>query len=181
MDIEQNLREVMARATEADIESGLSWYGRANGLAYHLGHRYGIRPDVAAAVIAVLSPTNKWSRNVADAESIIAWHASGRIGHRPTCCTYGANVAKAERILDGDMGALSGPKVEAFAANIRGDHEFVTLDIWACRAAVKRDTPGRKAERAAIVAAYKTVAREYGYTPAAFQAVIWTIVRGSAH
>lgn len=176
MNIKRNLRTIARKATDEQVAQGLVWYARANGIAAELGNRYGVSADDAAAVIAILSPTNKWARNVQDAASVLRHVRHG--GPVPTVCTYGNNLTKALAYARGDRSQLRGPKVTAFAANIRGDHDFVTLDIWACRAAVRRDEPG--ADRSAIELAYRTVAAEFGYSPAAFQAIIWTAIRGSA-
>lgn len=180
-DLTRRLLRLRASATPDDVAAGVEWYGRANGLAFKLAAQYGVTPRQAASVIAVLSPTNRWHRNVQDAEAMLAWHASGRIGDPPSVCTYGPNRVKAIRIMDGDLGALSGPKVEAFAANILGDHEYVTLDIWACRAALGDDKatgPGRHRQK--IARAYRNAAARSGDTPAAFQAIVWTVIRGKA-
>lgn len=67
---------------------------------------------------------------------------------------------------------LSGNKVRAFAANLKGDYEQVTLDVWMCRAYDYPQTLTDKkyAELSAII---KTEAAEAGMDPAEYQAVIW--------
>lgn len=178
----RNLRTIAAELSPAAIKGGADWYARANGTALRIAADYsGVSPADVAAVLAILSPANKWKRNQWDARALIAhWHGGGKAddSDAPLVCTYGPNKRKAYAYLDGDRAQLSGPKVESFAANIRGDHEYVTLDRWAVRAALKRDNPGRDAP--AIAAAYRKVAAEHGYTPAAFQAVVWVHIRGES-
>lgn len=67
---------------------------------------------------------------------------------------------------------LSGNKVRAFAANLKGDYEQVTLDVWMCRHYGYPQTLTNKkyAELAAIV---KTEAAAAKMQPAEYQAVIW--------
>jgi len=67
---------------------------------------------------------------------------------------------------------LSGNKVTAFAANLKGDYEQVTLDVWMCRHYGYPQILSDKkyAELAAIV---KTEAAAAGLHPAEYQAVIW--------
>lgn len=67
---------------------------------------------------------------------------------------------------------LSGNKVTAFAANLKGDYEQVTLDVWMCRHYGYPQTLTNKkyAELAAIV---KTEAAAAGLRPAEYQAIIW--------
>jgi hypothetical protein len=61
-----------------------------------------------------------------------------------------ANRAKAWRIACGEDpdAVLSGPKVRAFFANIMGDVDAVTIDVWAARAA-----EGRRNDNAPVRAA----------------------------
>jgi len=67
---------------------------------------------------------------------------------------------------------LSGNKVRAFAANLKGDYEQVTLDVWMCRhyGYPQTLTDKKYAELSAIV---RTEAAAAGMQPAEYQAVIW--------
>lgn len=180
-DASKKLRRIMHRATAADYVEGQTWYDRAHDIARELSERYYLSLETVAAVIAVLSTNNKWSRNLFDAEEVIKfWCNPEEFDYEPPkVCTYSRNLAKAFKILDGDLSACHGPKHEAFAANIRGDHDCVTLDIWATRAVGGGDSPANKTARAAIQAAYRKVAAEFGMSPAALQAVVWVIVRNA--
>lgn len=177
--IAKRLSRLYARTTDHERAAGLAWYSRATDVMDALAAEYGLTRETVAAVTAILSPQNPWGRNVAGARLVLDAHARGDDWTAATSATvYNANVRKAFRYLDGDTSALSGPKVTAFAANLREDHGFVTVDVWATRAAVRRDIPGR--DRAAIVHGYRLAARRAGVTPAQFQAIIWVRVRGSA-
>jgi hypothetical protein len=69
-----------------------------------------------------------------------------------------ANRAKAWRIACGEDpdAVLSGPKVRAFFANIMGDVDAVTMDVWAARAA-----EGRRNENAPVRRRYRLLAESY--------------------
>uniref|UniRef100_A0A6M3LVZ5 Uncharacterized protein n=1 Tax=viral metagenome TaxID=1070528 RepID=A0A6M3LVZ5_9ZZZZ len=68
--------------------------------------------------------------------------------------------------------SLSGNKVTAFAANLKGNLQEVTLDVWMCRHYGYPQILSDKkyAELAAIV---RTEAATAGLQPAEYQAVIW--------
>jgi hypothetical protein len=69
---------------------------------------------------------------------------------------------------------LSGNKVRAFAANLKGNLDEVTIDVWVCRYfgwdEKKSMADKVYAERAAHI---KVCAAIYGLKPAEYQAVIW--------
>lgn len=171
------VRRILAtfdRATPADVESGARWYDEAGDLASDLAP-YVDTVEKAACLIAALSPRTSWSRNVAGAVDM----AHGRI---PTGC-IGTNVDRAQRVLDADpmdvYAALgNGPKVAAFARNIAGDRESVTVDVWACRVADLDETLlARKGAYDAVAHAYRLAARRRGVDPATMQATTWVVAR----
>ncbi len=178
------LRRTYRATTPEQRADGAAWYGRANDTVHELSERYSRPVDEVAAVIAILSPGNRWQSNQTDAAAVLDWFEADAHGYEsppPTVTTYGANLTKAIRYLNGDHTALAGPKVSAFAANLRGDLEYVTLDRWAFRAAIGRETPGRAQVRADVESAYRAVAAELDLPPAIFQAVIWVAQRGAAN
>jgi len=150
--------------------------------AERLGDAYGLPANQAAGIIAAMSPRVRWSVNIRAAERIAAAYAAGdaqapRVG-------LGPNVAKAWRIAHGEPAGLvlGGPKVRAFFANITGDAQSVTCDVWATRAAFGRyDAPvpsGPLYER--VSRAYVAAAELCGVTPRELQAAVWVHIRGAA-
>lgn len=114
-----NIIATFNEATIREIEEGRQWYSRARLEAIRLDEHYDIGgSDVAAGVIAALSPRNKWARNVSNARHLIAAFNRGgppeaesvRVG------TFNRNKYKAIRILLGDdiREVLSGQKVVSF-------------------------------------------------------------------
>jgi hypothetical protein len=190
--IAKRLVRAYNRTTDTERVAGLAWYGRAADIVTNMAETYGHPRETIAALIAALSPMNRWQSNLAGAETCLRLHAAGE----PATAAYGrtgtvnGNVRKAWRILDGDLAALSGPKVTAFAANLRGDVGFLTLDTWAVRVAVGYShaehfrsgegaaQPGK--HRGALTRGYRMAADRVGLPVAHLQAVLWVHIRGAA-
>ena len=179
-------------ATAQQRDEGTRWYRDARAFCSRqaIGTDYGFVQ--VAYVVAALSPQNTWDNNMHATKLAIAAHATGTWDGEslPGYAGYGANVRKAFRILQGDLTALRGPKVEAFAAAIVGDMSRVTVDIWATRAArceadnitlayCDGELPGI-VEHRAIAESYRRAAALRGITPSECQAIVWTVVRESA-
>lgn len=170
------VRRILAtfdRATPADIEAGASWYEAAGSLAHSLARDVPV--ENVAAVIAALSPRTTWARNVAGAVALIN---EGPTAARRLGC-MGREVDRAARAKREGLGALNGPKTSAFARNILGDYEAVTVDVWALRvASLDEDALSRVGAYEAVVHAYRLAARRRGVAPATMQATTWVIARG---
>ncbi|KKN77860.1 hypothetical protein LCGC14_0355970 [marine sediment metagenome] len=74
------------------------------------------------------------------------------------------------RALNGEP--LSGRKVRAFAANLKGDLSQVCVDVWMLRYFNFDDRPTERTYQA-VVAAVKEAARIVGWEPAEMQASLW--------
>ena len=169
------IRAVLDRATVADLAAGRDWYRAAGHEATVLSRTNGISREAAAGIIAAISPRLSWGLNVRNARTIAAGQGARGV--------LGANVAKAERIRAGEspLGVLGGDKVRSFYANICGDLQEVTVDVWALRAAgLPGDTRMTPKVYRTVADAYRTVAAEYGLQPAEAQAAAWVVVRGKA-
>jgi len=178
------LRAIVARANAKQWADGRAWYADAYAEAEAIGHASGVGTVRAAAIIAALSPRNRWTRNLADALNVAM--ARGAADH-DACGTFMQNVYKARMIAcDWESNPwdsiLRGPKVRAFVANVSGtDPSAVTVDVWAVRAVTdgQRHAPRNDADYAAIAEAYRIVAAEYGERPCDLQAVAWLVARES--
>ena len=186
-----NIQAIYQLATPDERASGKAWYPTARQIACDIAERYSIHPAEAAGVIAALSPRNRWERNVQDAEALIAAYVAGgpEQAQLTKVCTFGANKAKAIRILeagvltDADVLAiLSGPKLQEFYSCIQGIPD-VCIDghaycIWNGGRTSLADVPaiGVKLRRE-IKADYKEAADELGISPSACQAVTWVAWR----
>jgi len=171
----RNLRKLARTITDADKREGLAWYPLAVSGARKWSEGLGIDARTIACVIAAISPQCDWTSNLRIALEVLAGQ---------TIVTGGAlrrNVEIARRVLaDGAVSLdgyfANGPKVSAFSRNLMGDSDAVTVDTHAVQAVLNNPTYARgvKPAQYPIVAdAYRTVARELGYRPCDFQAVIW--------
>ena len=184
----ENIKAVFQLATLDEVQNGLNWYPSAGQIAIRLADRYEISEAQAIGVIAALSPRNKWSRNVHDAEALIgAYKASGADQASLTkVCTFGANKAKAIAILglsraadlDAVLAILNGPKLREFTSCIAGLDD-VCIDghaycIWNGGRTSLKDVPAIGARlRREIKADYQAAANELGLSPSACQAITW--------
>jgi len=77
--LSHNAREIVARftlATSQEVQLGCDWYPSALKIATRIADKYDLRVETVAGVIAALSPSNKWERNIYDAEALIkVWRA----------------------------------------------------------------------------------------------------------
>lgn len=189
-------RRIMRWYRQADagqVSAGLEWYTEARQECARLERLYRGRYTLKqiAYCMAALSPQTTWEGNVQACADILHLHSRGKMAG-DTLPGYNGrrvNVAKAARILSGDLDALRGPKVTVFAANILGDMSRVTVDVWATRASrphivndarMYRDDemPGA-VEHRAIAEAYRRAAAIAGISPADMQAIVWVTVRDS--
>ena len=169
------------RASKSDVESGARWYDEAGQLAASLAVHVDGSLERSAAVISALSPRTAWSRNVAGAVAIMT---SGPTAARRLGC-ISTNVDRATACKrDGYAGLGNGPKTHAFARNIAGDREAVTVDVWACRVVDVDETKlgasprGETSTAYEVLAdAYRAAARRRGVDPATMQATTWIVAR----
>lgn len=165
---------IFDRATPADIEAGAQWYGAASEIARDMSDASGYSFVRCCGILAALSPRTPWGRNVSLAWAFVTGAENGS-GLR-------ANWSAAIRVRDG--GVLYGPKTLAFAANIAGDRDAVTVDVWAVRAALgsrvmdPEAALARKGVYSEIAAAYRAAAALRGVDPTTMQATVWVVVRG---
>tara|TARA_B000000557_G_scaffold251431_1_gene238706 strand:- start:421 stop:1044 length:624 start_codon:yes stop_codon:yes gene_type:complete len=193
--LSHNAREIVARftlATTQEVQLGCDWYPSALAIATRIAHKYDLRVEIAAGVIAALSPNNRWERNIIDAEAIIKCWAAG--GTRTdmlavTCCTYGKMKTKAVDILTRDIPIieiLNGKKlIEFFNCITNPMLNDVCIDghaysVWfGKRLTMKEVPPIGKKLRQTIKADYRDATSFINeelnerYTAADIQAITW--------
>ncbi len=192
----RNIKAIYELASAAEIADGKAWYSVAGDIASVIADQYGITRSTAISVIAALSPRNKWTRNVVDAEALIsAYVAAGVEQARLTkVCTFGTNKEKAIKALEHEASAdeavrwddllaiLSGPKLREFADCISG-RDNVCIDghawcIWQGSRVTLADVPsiGVKLRRE-IKADYAQAAADLGLKASDLQAITWVTWR----
>lgn len=192
--LETAVRRVLARfdaATPSDLEAGAQWYGGAESIVATMSRVTGRSAETCAAVVAHASPRTTWQRNLAVAWAILTTAPGESAFDRGRSAGgMGGNVSRAVAALDAiaPLATLNGPKTAAFARNITGDRDAVTVDVWAVRAALSpnylRGT-GDNAESilsrggvyGAVAQAYRIAARRRGVDPTTMQATVWVVVR----
>jgi hypothetical protein len=175
-----NLRAIRAAASSDHVHEGRGWYAAMRGVIFAVRdeaftYTGDFAPDaLAVGVFAAFSQNATWKANVTMATNYM--HGNGRGMARV--------LAECEAMEDGadptDYATL-GLKRADFTANLLGDESRVTCDRWHLRAAFGVDKPPTLTDdvHALVTEATRTVAAEFGETPAQAQAVIWCAVRGT--
>lgn len=171
----RNIRRVLEGATVGEWEAGRTWYETAREFCARQAEKNGRSIATVVAALAALSPSCPWERNQDDLLGLLKGNPEYK------CSTYGANVAKAQRILAGDLSALSGNKVVSFAECISNPwfSRAVCVDTHAYSIAVGEritsdNTPALgRAKYDAIAGAYRQVADTCELLPHQVQAITW--------
>ena len=164
-------------------------FRRTKGGAYDIAVKYDMPVYLVVAVIAALSPNNKWSRNIVNADALIGAFIRGDGLLSVKVSTYNKMKQKAWDILaarpdyDGAKRMLKGQKITSFFMDIMGEFN-VTIDGHARNIAYgerigltdDRTNIGVREYRA-LQAAYEEAARRVGLMPYQLQAITWRVWR----
>lgn len=203
-----NILTMFDRATPANVADGAKWYGSDSmALVSDLAALGGISREAAASVLAQTSPRTTWSRNVAVATAMVqSWGMSVSAGlsldEASVACvaaarSCGGMTQNAQRAVialraahEGEcpISTINGPKTNAFARNLLGDRNAVTVDVWAARIALNPTWErgeddmselvlGRAGMYAAIAQAYRIAANRRNVDGTDMQATTWIVVR----
>lgn len=178
---ERNILEVFLSATAADIIDGKAWYPSATAKLAELAPHWSTAKR--AAVCAIISPRITWKENIVGFRKLVN-AARDHSSITPVMAGLNRNIQKAYDVALDKRGcdAATGPKVSCFNANLSGNLERVTLDVWAGRAAgltaIETDSGIRGKRYEYLECAYQNVAHELGFLPAELQAICWVVVRG---
>ena len=184
-----NITSVYRDADETQHAEGLLWYDNAQTAAHYIAVRYDVPVYLVVAVIAALSPNNKWSRNVRNADALIGAFIRGDGIDSVKVSTYHAMKRKAWDILaarpdyETAKKMLKGQKITSFFMDIMGEFN-VTIDGHARNIAYgervgltdDRSNIGVREYRA-LQAAYEEAARRAGLMPYQLQAITWRVWR----
>jgi hypothetical protein len=189
-----NQRHIVAtfmNATSLEIEQGKQWYALAYEVCKRISIEYNLNTECVAAVVAALSPNNKWERNIKDAENVCAAYMNGSVDDAMAVkvCTYKKNLAKAVDILNACHcdyeSILKGPKVIEFYHSILGALDDVCIDghaysVWFGERLTMKEVPsiGKKLRQTIkddYIAATEFVNdnSEEQFTPCEIQAITW--------
>jgi hypothetical protein len=182
----QNIISVYESADEDNIERGHNWYAETLKYCTMAAEMLGYEPQHAVGAYAVISPSLDKEQNDKQFVKGLVAHRMGIDIREVKIGVYGEkNRVKFGRCLEGDLTAVSGPKVTSFYNNIMGNPDHVTVDRWAVRIALgvpdlpeKKSVPSSKGCYNAIQAAFVDAAERLGNTPHRVQARTWEVWRG---
>ena len=130
--------------------------------------------DFVADIVAILSPRIQVSRNARIAHQFITTDdTTGIMGNRIQAIDYYRRTGKVSQ---------SGQKVRNFSANLRGNFDLVTIDVWMSRAfGVGYESANSPAKSDAVYARMSgrvtRLARRFEMSAASMQACIWSGIR----
>ena len=185
MQFVRNINAVFKQAQPHEIKHGKTWYKDALRECQDMAACYQLPVHIVAGVVAALSPTNKWERNLIDAANMCKVFVDG--GYVEDCnpCTDGKMRDKAWDILqsmphnaDDVAFILKGPKITDFYLCIMG-HDVCVIDGHAWGIAFKdrrtmQDVPSiGKRMRKELQQAYSRAGKKHGLTAYQMQAATW--------
>ena len=184
-----NIVSVYRDADETQHAEGLLWYSDAQKAAHDIALKHDVPVYLVVAVIAALSPNNKWARNIVNADALIGAFIRGDGIDSVKVSTYHKMKAKAWNILaarpdyEQAKTMLKGQKITSFFMDIMGEFN-VTIDGHARNIAYgervgltdDRSNIGVREYRA-LQAAYEEAARRVGLMPYQLQAITWRVWR----
>lgn len=133
-------------------------------------------PVLFVALLAATSPRKTVRENWKLANRIYREHKAGKPYTRKGLLP--AHTGNIDRALAGQE--LSGPKVRAFQENLSGNPDRVTVDVWIMRYyGMDNESPSAK-EYQTIERDIVRQAKRFNTSPAAMQAILWTIARHNA-
>jgi len=159
-------------------ETAIDWYRVANSICHQFAQDYSVNLDTVIQVMAVLSPSNSWARNIQDTGDMLQ---SGDCSH-----PYGLCIEYARRILQGEhlrTVVKRGRKVRSFYACIAEpdrpgpvciDRHAVVLATGAGSISELDGWLDLNATYQLTAAAYRTAARSLSLLPSELQAITWT-------
>ena len=185
----KNIKAMFKASSQTQIDAGMAWYQNAQDQAQAIAIKHDMPVYIVVAVIAALSPNNKWARNLQNADDLIAGFIAGDAIETIKVSTYHKMKQKAWSILqdipDYDMAKtmLNGQKITSFFMDIMGEFN-VTIDGHARNIAYNervgltddRTNIGVREYRA-LQEAYYDAARDLDLMPYQLQAITWTTWR----
>jgi hypothetical protein len=181
----KNINYVLNQAVSTDFIEGERWYRDARLFAFEVSKDYGVSFRKVSAILAALSPRNRWERNKEDCITLIK-ECQGLIPYGKYA-TYGTMVSKAKKIYNSPIDSvqvmlklLNGQKISAFFLNIYDiQSECVTVDSWiqlislGKYLSVDERPPLKKTEYKLISESIREIAALNKVTPPVMQAILW--------
>ena len=181
--MKSHIEKLYLNAEFNSLSDGLSWYYKARMRCTGIAEKHGVSMNLVASVVAALSPRNRWTRNLVDAENIIDHVFNG--ADLKLCATYNTMRDKALKLCNVNLShtdrlkILNGRKIQSFYLNIIGDDSRVTVDSWISLAYSGKYKAVKK-RKALTLGRYKTIeqdflslAKKYNRKSYQIQAICW--------
>ena len=167
------------KADAVTVREGMAWYDEARQLTVKLSLVSEYTTAQVAAAMAHLSPRLRWNQNVEAITQLVLY------GTLPAYIMQGpAKRARKALVATEPMNTFGkrAKKTLAFARNINGDVNAVTVDVWIMQVVgITEQQLKMVGVYDAVAHAYRLAAKRRGFTPAQLQAITWIVVRGSAN
>lgn len=175
-----NLLAVYRRSSPQERVEGKAWYDVARSACREISQRHGFPLKNVCFAMAALSNNVQWETNV-DICNDVAFQVRQGLelkGHFTDC------LEKAAACLNGNLEALSGPKVIPFAQAIYHKHsQAAVVDRWIWRAcggfAESKWLTAARLRR--VQAALRRVARKVRRPVSDLQAIVWLTIQNDAN
>lgn len=182
----KNIEFILNKADSTDFAEGEKWYRDARLFCYQVSRTYGVSFRKVCAILAALSPRNRWQRNKDDCRNLVAYLV-GASHTMPQCATYSAMVDKSIKIFNAKTDStremlriLNGQKITAFFLNIYDyNSDCVTVDSWIQLIslgeylAVDKRPSLTKTDYKLIEETIREIAATKRVAPPVMQAVLW--------
>jgi hypothetical protein len=203
--VTREISDTVKGMDESAYEESIDWYFQAHSFADELAKEFGTSLEIAAGIIAAVSPRMPWLRNKSVAAGILREYRK-YLFLSPLESAYAiglglsSNVAMAVKIARGEEIAevLTGTKRRSFYNNIVSPDsgDSVTVDTWMVRAFMNTSNlnlkdasellrkgrvalGGTGAGYYVIAEAVRGIAENMSLQPHQVQAAYWTAVSGS--
>lgn len=147
------------------------WYREMNRRLQDLSWDTGYSVEWLACVMSASSPRVHVKKNIRFLEALIAEPHTKPSGMMENVWVSVCRVIQAQP--GHRLGAIKGRKTQAFAANLMGDFQKVTLDVWMARHFEVDQSVFRTNLYEWYANVVKDVAAKLEITPAEVQAAIW--------
>ena len=182
-EINSNLDNYFALATDSDIDNGIAWYKQAHYICRDLAKQYNVPTEVVASIVSALSPRNKWNQNIKDTITVLNAIHHNLSPDDIKVCTFHKNKYKA--FLLGQRKAQiteQSLKTFNFVRNIADlDENCITIDVWHLRACF-----GKTMKNAPTPTIYNQIRRltlakaeAKGLKGFEYQAIIWNSIKNN--
>tara|TARA_R110002167_G_scaffold108588_1_gene277234 strand:+ start:1434 stop:2030 length:597 start_codon:yes stop_codon:yes gene_type:complete len=178
--IKKNINYFYNNATKNEIIQGKQWYINANNEANIIAKKYNLNVYKVSQVISALSPRNKWSQNIKDANKVCEAFILGLHPENIKVCTFHSNKFKAFNILASNTQITNNSlKTFNFVNNIAYlSSEHLTIDIWHLRSCLNSSIKISNANIGKV--AYQqirditiNIANKLNLTGYELQAIVW--------